>query len=408
MKVRQLEISNVRRVKHVIITPSGWVVRVTGPNKNGKTSTLDALRYLLEGTRDMPDNVLHEGAKKGFIEGDFGDITITRKITEKGTYLEVIDKDGNSLGQKFLDECLGKNATDCMTFLSKTKAEQRKLLATLSGADTAAIDAEIRQLEQKRTDTNRLWEQFQALVVGKSIIEGLPEEETPALEALGALQKAKDANKALTDLTRAHQNTTELIGASKAEIKRLQERLDDLELQFASEEMEISTGKMIDIAPLEVAITNLEETNRKVRENIALIANKKILRNKADLAEKAKEELETARANKLAIIAAAKFPVPGLGIDDDGVLLNGRPLEESSEAERILVCLSIVSKLLPKDGIRILRVGDGEKIGRDMMAELEVMAEREQVQIWIEIMKDEPGAKGGVGTEIFIQDGCSG
>ena len=110
----------------------------------------------------------------------------------------------------------------------------------------------------------------------------------------------------------------------------------------------------------------------------------------------------------MAIIAAAKFPVPGLGIDDDGVLLNGRPLEESSEAERILVCLSIVSKLLPKDGIRILRVGDGEKIGRDMMAELEVMAEREQVQIWIEIMKDEPGAKGGVGTEIFIQDGCSG
>ena len=80
-----------------------------------------------------------------------------------------------------------------------------------------------------------------------------------------------------------------------------------------------------DVDALEARLDAVEETNRAVRRNAQ----------RADAAKRLHEALEEYQAKtdtiaqidrtKADAIAAATFPVPGLGFDDDGVTYGGVP-----------------------------------------------------------------------------------
>ena len=200
MKVMNLVIESVKRVKHVVITPKGWMVKIAGKNKQGKTSILDSLMYVLEGEKNIPDDPLHSGEKKGRIDADFGGIRITRTFSEKkGSTLIVTDKDGKvQQGQSFLNKLLGDNATDVMSFMTKPPAKKREILIKLTGSDTSAIDKEIETVFSDRTKVGHEVERLQSVLRSTKYVAEKGEEEIPAKELIDQLGEIKKHNEKLT------------------------------------------------------------------------------------------------------------------------------------------------------------------------------------------------------------------
>ena len=107
--------------------------------------------------------------------------------------------------------------------------------------------------------------------------------------------------------------------------------------------------------------------------------------------------LETIEKRKADGLAAAKFPVEGLGFDADGVLYNGRPFNRASSAEKVLVSAAMMIALNPE--LRVLIVRNGNDLDSDSLAALEDMASDADFQVFIEIV-NETGDFG-----ITIEDG---
>jgi hypothetical protein len=105
-------------------------------------------------------------------------------------------------------------------------------------------------------------------------------------------------------------------------------------------------------------------------------------------------ELDERKARAL---AAAKMPVPGLSLDEDGLILNGVPLAQASASEQLKVSTAIAMALNPR--LRVITIRDGSLLDSDSKATLKQMADEQGYQVWLEAV-DESGAVG-----VVIEDG---
>src|SRR5690606_14144794 len=98
-----------------------------------------------------------------------------------------------------------------------------------------------------------------------------------------------------------------------------------------------------------------EETNRKIRENRQRKQLERELREKERQVESLTSAIEAIDAQKAEQLAAAQFPVPGLGFDETGPSPYGIPLEQASQAERLRVSVAIGAALNPRVKVMLLR-----------------------------------------------------
>ena len=96
-------------------------------------------------------------------------------------------------------------------------------------------------------------------------------------------------------------------------------------------------------------------------------------------------------------IAAASFPVPGLGFNDTGVTFKGLPFAQCSSAEKLRVSVAVAMSAAPK--LRVIRITDGSLIDSKNLEILSTLAKENDFQLWIEKV-DESGKVG-----VYIEDG---
>ena len=53
-----------------------------------------------------------------------------------------------------------------------------------------------------------------------------------------------------------------------------------------------------------------------------------------------------------------------------------------------MVGIAIVSKLIPEDGLRVLRVSDASLLDETSMKKVEGLADEQKVQVWLELVDD--------------------
>ena len=98
------------------------------------------------------------------------------------------------------------------------------------------------------------------------------------------------------------------------------------------------------------------------------------------------------------------MPVPALSLTQDGVLLEGLPLEQASDA-RAQLRLSCSIAMAQNAKLRVIRVRNGSLLDEDSMAILREMAEdRDWSQVWIEMVD----TTGKVGIVIESREGEGG
>src|SRR3990167_2032801 len=159
MKIVKLTIHNFLKLKDVEMNPSQTNV-IVGKNKQGKTSILKAIRTAFTGDADSTSIRVGEGKAEITVELD--ELTIKRSITNKGSYMDISNKEGMKMPapQKYLDGILGTFSFNPIEFFDKKPADRKKYLlnaikliisqdelAAYTGEKLAGIDYDVHALE---------------------------------------------------------------------------------------------------------------------------------------------------------------------------------------------------------------------------------------------------------------------
>jgi hypothetical protein len=110
------------------------------------------------------------------------------------------------------------------------------------------------------------------------------------------------------------------------------------------------------------------------------------------------ELMEERTEAKRAAIASAEMPVSGLGFGDGEVLLNGLPLDQASQAEKIRISVALAMSMNPK--MRVLCVRDGSLLDQESWRLLTDLVEGADYQCWVEVTDNDGN------TGIVIEDGA--
>ena len=148
IKINQLEIENVKRIKAVKIEPSAsGLTIIGGDNNQGKTSVLDAIAWALGGDRYRPSQPVRNGSvipPNLHIVMDNG-LVVERK--GKNSDLKVTDPSGKKGGQQLLNEFVSQMVLDLPKFMEASGREKAQTLLQIIG-----VGDQISQLENEEKE----------------------------------------------------------------------------------------------------------------------------------------------------------------------------------------------------------------------------------------------------------------
>jgi energy-coupling factor transporter ATP-binding protein EcfA2 len=424
LRILELRSENVKRLRAVRLELDGQsMVVVGGRNAQGKTSLLDSVEMLFRGAKAFPAEPVRRGAKKAKIVANLGRLKVERVIRPNRTHTLEIREDGGEPSKKpqeILDELCNRIAFDPLAFSTMEPEKQDATLRKLVGLDTSDLDQKEATSREARRLVNRDLKAAQAILEQSPERHGnVPDKEQTSAAILAELEEAEaerrdqqQARQALAEYDEETQRLEARLDSLNAEVERLRGELDRVESDAGAVNQQIANrdqerddlAEAIDalVEPDTTAIrerlSTLEETNRKVRENAARKARQAEIDKLEQQVDDLSAEITQALEQRAERMGAAKYPVNGLSFAaGGGVLLNGLPLDQASQAERLRVSVAIGFALNP--GIRVLLVRDGSLLDEEHLALLGKLAEEHDGQLLVERggSKD-PGA-------VVIEDG---
>lgn len=399
-----LAAENVKRIRAVEIKPPRiGVVEIAGRNNAGKSTVLDAIVYALGGKAVQPEMPVRKGEKSAKVVLELEDLVVTRTWAEKGSYLTVERQapGGERLRvakpQEFLDRIVGAGlGFDPTEFIRMKPAEQGELLLRLLQLpeDPRELDRERADVMLTRTGVNREVRRLQGALASMPAVEA-PDEEVSITALLEERDRLSGENEDNAVFREAAANAARAAEAARATVERLRRELADAEAALeaataAAEQADLLASQKADhdLAPLTARIAGAERTNEVVR------AKRERAKTEAELkrveAESAKltERIEQLDETKATMIAAAPFPIPGLGFADVGgvyvVTFDGVPLSQASSSLVMRVGMAIAMALNPT--VRILLLREGSLLDDEARAEIEAVAAERGFQVWLEVV----------------------
>ena len=389
MKVISLTTTNYKRAKHVEIKPDpdGNLVIVAGKNGQGKSSVLDSIAAALGGANSKTTpKPIRDGEDRAEIVLETEELTVTRVFTPSGSRLTLTSKDGAKYpkAQAKLDELVGNLSMDPLAF---TLLDDKKQLAQLLDLvdlpfNPDQLEAERKQVFDERTAVNRRVKEFEsALAQHGELPADLPAAEVSVSELLDQYRAGQEINTKISNTVRSVQHW-------EREAERLKRELADVERKAVEASDDASKlPEEVDLAEIQLKIDGAEETNRLVRkaqERGALSFQFEAAKGQANQLTAKLDQIAKTKADGL---AAAQFPVEGLGFTEEGVTYQGVPFKQASSAEQIRVSMAMAIALNPK--LKVIRIQDGSLLDTDSLALIEETAQEHGYQIWLEVVGDD-------------------
>jgi hypothetical protein len=385
MKITQLTVENFKRIEAVDLFPSANLVFVGGKNKQGKTSIFDFIRTTFGGKAAGLPMPVRTGAAEasGTIRlGD--DLRLDLTIKADGTRsLVVRNADGKKqdrpqeLAKKFYSQV----AFDPYAFARAKPKDQLATLKTLVGVDTTALDAKRATIYEKRTGVGNVRSDAEVRMSQCPVeCRSAPDDEVSIAELVAQKDAAECRNRA--------------VDAAAVRVAQALGKLGTAQKALAEAEAELSAAEdgarelppPVDMAPLAHQIAGAEGINRLVRAKKERAKARETFEAKDREFASMTAQIAAIDDQKTAMLAAAKWPVPGLGFGDDGVLLNRLPLEQASAAETLQVSLAIGAALNP--ALRVMLVEDASLLDADSLEVVRKMSEEKDLQVWLERVGD--------------------
>lgn len=430
MKVLELRAENFKRLVAVDISPDGDVIQITGRNGAGKSSVLDAIAYAIGGRDLIPAEPVRNGAKQASVAIKLGDDTeakylLTRRSTLKSNYLELTAKDGVPLAspQAILDKLFGSLTFDPLAFTRMKASEQRDVLLRLTGLGDklAAIDKARQAAFDERTIVGRNQRQLEGQIAGLPPVT-IPPEPKPVGDLTAALNAAHATNRSNAAERQKIASLEAAVKNDTANVERQEKVIADLEAQLTNARKLVAdlirtrgqswlaleparklAAALSDEPTADIERQIAESQSATVAYTSALAASGKrdevkyALAKANGAAEELTAKIESCDKEKESMIAAAKWPIDGLGFSAAGVAYGGVPFEQASSSEQLRVSLAIGMALNPT--LKVLLIRDGSLLDTNAMQIVSSMSADKGYQVWIERV-DETGKVG-----IVIEEG---
>jgi hypothetical protein len=302
LTILSFEARNVKRLKAVRIEPDpeNPVVVLTGKNRQGKSSVIEAIFYALGGKDAIPSKPLRQGETEGFSKVDLGEYTVIRRFTEHNSYLEVKNKDGFAAPspQTFLSSRLGGMAANPLEFLRLKSDQQVKALQGLidikfesaeferiSGLSlkgvklddpVAIMDQGYKHLYEKRTEINKEVSRLEGAVKTTRALIPSGKEDTKKVSATALVQEraslesiktANDAKRSKLTLfeERIRSDAQRIYDEAIRKDRELRDRVPQLEALQAAQGRNIKEYDQ-EIDRLEARLVELRQQRDSVKE----------------------------------------------------------------------------------------------------------------------------------------------
>jgi recombinational DNA repair ATPase RecF len=419
MKIVQMTIENIMKIKAAFIKPSDDVVLIQGDNEAGKSSILDAIIMAFKGDRALPDMPIKKGAKKGeiVINIDGNDtippFTITRTITAKNAYIKIepVEVLHGETPRSFLDKIIGSISFDPLDFINQEGKKQRQVILELIGVDIDALDKrekdafdlraaknkEVRQSESKLSAMKQ-WHDVKETVEIK--IADISKKLTQAINEERSIKIRIEANDRLKKEGIALQDR---IDETKRQLEIMEGDLLDKKEKFRAERKLLESISVPDIDALNAEMQSIDALNNKIRDN----ANYKNERDRFDSlsfeGEQLDAALESIRNERIEILKSSPMPIAGLTFDEDGLYYNDIPLSQCSDGAKLMIGTAISMALNPT--MKVLRIKDGSLLGPKNMSLLNDLVKEKGYQCWVERVMDQDQFNQSGKVGIFIEEG---
>ena len=357
IKINQLEIENVKRIKAVKLEPSvNGLTIIGGDNNQGKTSVLDAIAWALGGDRYRPSQAGRNGSvipPNLHIVMDNG-LVVERK--GKNSDLKVTDPSGKKGGQQLLNEFVSQMALDLPKFMEASGKEKAAILLQILGIGDYLLQLEKEEAEQysSRLAIGRIADQKEKFAKEQPYYPEAPSDLVSPSELIRQQQEILARNgenqrkrEYMHHLEQEYQKVNEQLAVL---LKRQENIEQDLKIAKAS------AAELIDESTkeLEDNIANIEEINRKVRANLDKNKAEEDAREYRRQYEELTKQITDTRKKKTDLLIHADLPLPELAIEDGELIYKGQKWDNMSGSDRLKVSTAIVRKLNPKCGFVLL------------------------------------------------------
>lgn len=409
--ISRLQIENVKRVLSVTIhpDPNSPLVVIGGMNGNGKSSILDSISYLFCGEKLIPEEPIRRGARAASIEAELSPdnegvvLVLRRKFTTSGSTLEVFQKTTQGVAklqspQALLNSLYSRISFDPELFRSQKPSERLEVLKRLAGVDTTEIDRKIAEVFDSRAVKARDLKAIKARLDSMPSHGGIPDEEIGTEEIMEPIAQARavegEKSKCKARIETLKSNRSETLASidrASAEIKRLQNFIElqtknlakiDAEETGVAIKLESLSASQFSLEDLKSKLVEVQETNKKVRENKAKLA---VQRQETELAESLRDSeksIAELRLERESMIKNASWPIPGLGVDGDCVTWNGLPYEQASDSEQLKIATAIGFAMNP--GVRVCLIRRGSLLDHMALEAIESVARDCSGQVFVE------------------------
>lgn len=395
MKISNLQIENVKRVKAVRIEPTDKGLTILGGRNNqGKSSVLDSIAWALGGNRKKPSQADREGSmNKPYLKVTMNNgLVVERK--GKNSDLKVTDPDGNSAGQTLLDSFVEELAIDLPQFMEATNKEKADTLLKIIGVGDQLyeLEREEKELYDERRSVYRIKEQKRKYAEELPYHEDAPDEplkisalineQQEILARNGENQKKRQEAQRLADRVDSQK---EKMASVKAEMARLEEQLAEMEDIHQETVKDLETAQKTaeqlqdeSTAELEQSIAENEQINEKVRTNLKKEAAEEEARSYETQYEKMSGQIQAIRDKKQALLDGADLPLPELSVKEGALTYKGQEWDNMSGSEQLKVSTAIVRKLKPDCGFVL--IDKLEQMDLETMKEFGQWLESEDLQ----------------------------
>lgn len=381
MKINQLEIENVKRIKAVKIEPSAnGLTIIGGKNNQGKTSVLDSIAWALGGDKYRPSQ-----AQRGqsVIPPNLRIVMNNGLIVErkgKNSALKVTDPNGQKGGQQLLNDFVEQFALNLPKFMESTSKEKAQILLKVIGVGEklTELEKEEQQHYNERLTIGRIADQKEKYAKEQPYYNDSPAELVSASELIKQQQEILLKN---GENQRKREQLHQLEQKNQQIIEQIQELLKEqkaVEADLAIARTEAQDLEDQSTAELEQNIADIEEINRKVRANLDKERAEDDAKEYRRQYDQLTKQIDNTRQSKNDLLKAAPLPLPELTIKEGELVYKGQQWDNMSGSDRLKVATAIVRKLNPECGFVLL--DKLEQMDLDTLNEFGIWLETEGLQ----------------------------
>lgn len=395
VKINSLQIENTKRVKAVKLEPSpNGLTIIGGNNKQGKTSVLDSIAWALGGNRLKPS----EPNRQNSVNNPYLKVTLSNGLIVerkgKNSDLSVTDPAGEKHGQNLLNSFIEELALDLPKFMNATPKEKADTLLDIIGIgdELQKLEVEEEKLYNERTYVGQTQKQKEKYAAELPSYQGLPTDYISASELVQKQQTILAQNgennrkrEQVEQLNYQSERESELIASKKAEIVKLQQELEQVEVQHQGTLNDLETASKTaeqlqdeSTSEIESSIANIEETNDKIRTNLSKESAEEEAKNYKFKYDGLTDDINHIRQQKTDLLEKANLPLPDLAVVNGELTYEGQQWDNMSGSDRLKVSASIVKELKPECGFVLI---DGlEAMDLNSLAEFGKWLEQENLQ----------------------------